>query len=217
MTTHAMNLSQSAEVDVFNKISGITRKYRGVNSFLGFRNPFKVEHYRLARPDGSLINNEQEQNSQLLLPNPRRVLIGEYNFLNDITNEGKNLILDVMFHDATQIASTSWYGSLISSAGYTALAAADTMASHGGWAEFTAYSQSNRVGWGPGAAASQAITNATPMTFDITSSGTVKGIFITSSNTKSGTSGKLWATGLFSADVPVSNGDQLKVTYTVAT
>jgi hypothetical protein len=46
-------------------------------------------------------------------------------------------------------------------------------------------------------------------------SGTVKGIFITSNNTKSGTSGKLWSTALFSADVPVVNGDQLKITYTL--
>lgn len=143
--------------------------------------------------------------------------IGTYDFHNDITNEGKNLILEVMFHDGTQIASASWFSGLVSLSGYTALAAADTMASHGGWTEFTGYSQSTRVAWGPGAAASQQITNSSPMTFDITSSGTVKGIFITSNSTKGGTTGKLWATGLFAADVPVTNGDQLKITYTVAT
>lgn len=143
--------------------------------------------------------------------------IGEYTFQNDITNEGKNTLLEIMFHDGTQISSASWCASLINASGYTALAAADTMASHGGWAEFTGYSQSTRVAWSPGAAASQQITNGTPMTFDINASGTVKGIFVTSNNTKSGTSGKLWATGLFSADVPVSSGDQLKITYAVAT
>lgn len=137
-------------------------------------------------------------------------------FNNDITNEGKNLILDIMFHDQTQIASSSWYIALISNAGYTALAAADTMASHGGWTEFTGYSQGTRVAWGPGAPSSQAITNGTPATFDITSSGTLKGVFVTSGSAKSGTSGKLWATALFSADVPVNNGDQIKITYTVS-
>jgi hypothetical protein len=153
-------------------------------------------------------------------PNPETGVpekIGEYSFENDITNEGKNLILEIMFHDGTQIASSSWSAGLISNSGYTGLAAGDTMASHGGWTEFTGYTQSTRVAWGPGAAASQQITNSTPMTFDINASGTVKGIFVTSNNTKSGTSGKLWATGLFTADVPVTNGDQLKITYAVAT
>lgn len=144
-------------------------------------------------------------------------LLDTYMLDNDITNEGKNLILEIMFHDGTQIASSSWFAGLISNSGYTALAAADTMASHGGWTEFTGYSQSTRVAWGPGAAASQQITNSTPMTFDINASGTVKGIFITSNSAKSGTTGKLWATGLFTADVPVVNGDQLKITYAVAT
>ena len=145
------------------------------------------------------------------------VLLDTYMLDNDITNEGKNLILEIMFHDGTQIASSSWFSGLISSSGYSALAAGDTMASHSGWTEFTGYSQSTRVALGPGAAASQQITNSTPMTFDINASGTVKGIFITSNSTKSGTTGKLWATGLFTADVPVVNGDQLKITYAVAT
>ncbi len=142
--------------------------------------------------------------------------IGVYDFPNDITNEGKNYILDVMFHDQTQIASTSWFIGLISSSGYSALAAADVMNSHAGWTEFTGYSQSTRVLWGQGAPSSQSITNASPATFDITGGGTLKGVFITTNSTKSGTSGKLWATALFSADVPVSNGDQIKITYTVS-
>lgn len=139
-----------------------------------------------------------------------------YTAPNDITNEGKNTLFEIMFHDGTQIASASWFIGLISNSGYSALAAGDTMASHAGWTEFTAYSQSTRVAWGPGAAASQSITNSSPATFDINSSGTVKGIFVTSNSTKSGTTGKLWATALFNADVPVSNGDQLRATYTVS-
>jgi hypothetical protein len=143
------------------------------------------------------------------------LLIAEYDVHNDITNEGKNTIFDVMFSDLTPIAAASWYIGLISLTGFSALAAADTMSSHAGWTEFTTYSQANRVGWGPGNPASQSITNATPATFDMTGSGTVKGIFVTSNNTKGGTSGILWSTALFSADVPVVNGDQLKITYTI--
>lgn len=141
--------------------------------------------------------------------------IATYEFNNDITNVGKNALFDIMFNSGTQILTASWFIGLISSTSYSALSATDTMASHAGWTEFTGYSQANRVAWGSGAAASQSVTNSTPATFDVTSSGTVKGIFVVSNNTKGGTSGTLWSTALFSADVPVVNGDQLKVTYTL--
>lgn len=141
---------------------------------------------------------------------------GRYEIPNGIVNEGKNRILDVMFNDGTQIANSSWYIGLIDNSGYSTLADTDTMSSHAGWNEFTSYSEANRVAWGSGAAASQSTTNATPATFNISGSGTVKGVLVTSNNTKGGTSGLLWATALFSADVPVSNGDQLKITYTVS-
>lgn len=143
------------------------------------------------------------------------LVLATYDVFNDITNEGKNTIFDVMFSDLAATAAASWYIGLISLSGYSALAAADVMASHAGWTEFTTYSQSNRVGWGPGNPASQSITNATPATFDITGTGTVKGIFVATNNTKGGTSGVLWSTALFSADVPVVNADQLKITYTI--
>lgn len=143
-------------------------------------------------------------------------LKARYDFRNDITNQGKNSLFEIMFHDGTQIASSSWFIGLISNASYSALAAGDTMSSHAGWTEFTGYSQSTRVAWGPGAAASQSITNASPATFDINATGTVKGVFVVSNSTKGGTTGTLWATALFTADVPVANGDQLRVTYTVS-
>lgn len=143
-------------------------------------------------------------------------LKGTYEFDNDIVNQGKNDLFDIMFHDGTQIASASWYIGLINLSGYSALAASDVMSSHAGWAETTAYAEATRVAWGPGAAASQSITNASPATFNINATVTVKGIFVTSNSTKGGTTGRLWATALFSADVPLSNGDQLRVTYTVS-
>lgn len=144
------------------------------------------------------------------------VILGKYDITNDITNEGKNLLFDVMFNDVTHISNSAWAIGLISITSYSALAAGDTMASHGGWTEFIAYSQSTRVAWGSGTAASQSVTNASPATFDINGSGTVKGIFVTSQNSKSGSTGKLWSTALFSADVPVTSGDQLRITYTVS-
>lgn len=135
---------------------------------------------------------------------------------NLVVNEGKNHILGVQFFDVTQIASSGWFMGLISLSGYSAIAAADTAASHAGWNEFTGYSESTRQAWGQGSPASQSITNATPATFSINATGTVKGAFIISNSTKGGTSGKLWAAALFTADVPVNSGDQLKVTYTLS-
>lgn len=143
-------------------------------------------------------------------------LIGEYDFPNGITDEGKDYLLDVMFNDEVQIANSSWYIGLIDLSGFTALADTDTMASHTGWNEFTSYSEANRVAWGSGAASSQSTTNSSPSTFNINGSGTIKGVMVPTNNTKAGTSGTLWATALFAADVPVSNGDQMKITYSVS-
>ena len=167
---------------------------------------FKVDHYR----KGKRINS--------------------WTFKNGITNEGKNKLLDVMFHATTQI--TTWYLGLIDNVGYTALAASDTYAGidgANGWDEFPDYtdpgnsdSALTRPEWTEGAASSQAITNSSVVVFDITATGTVKGIFLvgggSASDTKSDNAGggTLWATALFTGgDVPVQNGDALRVTYTV--
>lgn len=155
--------------------------------------------------------------------------INEYQFNNGIVNEGKNKLLDVMFHGVTQI--TTWYLGLIDNANYSALDATDTYddidQAGNGWDEFKNYTTGGsgtlRPEWAEDAASGQSITNSTVAVFDITGSGTVKGLFlsggIASTNTKGDhtTGGTLWATALFgSGDVAVQNGDQLKVTYTVS-
>ena len=129
---------------------------------------------------------------------------------NGITNQGKNALLDIMFHASTQI--TTWYIGLIDNSGWTAEAAGDTLASHAGWNEFSNYS-GNRQAWTEDAASGQSITNSTPVSFSITGNGTLKGIFVAS--VASGTSGTLWSTADFGSTVSVSNGDTLKITYTV--
>jgi hypothetical protein len=159
------------------------------------------------RPKGSYVVEHLDKDGKLK---------GIYKIPNDITNQGKNDIFDVYFSDGTQTPASGWYLSLVSNSGYSALAAGDTPASHAGWTEFTGYAEGTRPAWGPGDPAGQSITNSTPVTFSINTSGTVKGIFVINQNTKGGTTGKLWATALFTGDVPVTNGDQLKVTYTVA-
>lgn len=187
------HFEQEAAVDVYNKYKQLTRKYRGARNLFLPRGEFHIEH---TDKDGNLK--------------------GIYKVPNGITNVGKNYILDTMFNDGVQIANNSWFIGLVDASGFTALADTDTMSSHGGWNEFTSYSDATRIAWGSGAASGQSTTNGTPATFNVNGSGTVKGVFITSSNTKAGTAGTLWATALFSADVPVTNGDQLKITYTVS-
>jgi hypothetical protein len=155
-------------------------------------------------------------------------------FNNGITNEGKNFLLNVMFHGTTAI--TTWYLGLIDNSSFTALAAADIYTNinqaGNGWHEFTSYTDNanassavTRPIWNEDASSGQAITNSSVAIFDITGSGTVKGVFLAGGGPSPSTKGdhdasasaKLWATALFgSGDVAVLNGDQLKVTYTVS-
>jgi hypothetical protein len=139
---------------------------------------------------------------------------GEYEFPNGIVDVGLNHILETTFNGGTQI--TAWYVGLINNAGFTALANADTMASHSGWAEAAGYSEATRPEWTAGTAASRAITNSSTVDFTINATATIRGIFITSSPTKSGSAGTLWSTAAFSSPASVLAADVLKVTYTVA-
>lgn len=143
------------------------------------------------------------------------VCFEKFNPHNLVTTQGKNSILDIMFGAATQI--TAWYMGLVTTGSFTAFAATDTAAQIGGsngWTESTVYSGGARKSWSPSAASSGSITNSSVVTFNITSSDTLKGAFIVSSS--SGTSGKLWAEVAFPSSIPVSNGDDVKVTYTLS-
>jgi hypothetical protein len=196
-----LSLQQAAGVEV---VRAANRQPKVDVERLPLRGRFQVEHVR----DGKVI--------------------GTYDFPNGITNEGKNLLLDVMFHGTSAI--TTWYLGLISLSSFSALAAGDTYSSHSGWIEFTNYtdnanasSTTTRPQWTEGAASGQSTTNSSVVIFDITGSGTVKGVYLvggTNAQTKSdvtATVNKLWATALFTGgDVAVLNGDQLKVTYTVS-
>lgn len=197
----------SDKLNLRQKATGLVRRARQSDDTVGLKGQFSFEHVR----DGKVLRRET--------------------FNNGITNEGKDFLLDVMFHAVA--AKSTWYIGLIDNDGYTALAAADTYdnidQAGNGWDEFPDYTDpansdnaGTRPAWTEGAAASQSITNGTQVTFDITATGTVKGFFIaggTNAQTKSDhtASGNiLWSTALFSGgDVAVANGDELKVTYTV--
>jgi hypothetical protein len=138
-------------------------------------------------------------------------LIGLYRVPNGIVDVGMNDLLDVHFGASSQ--HTAWYIGLIDNSGYTGVSNSDTLASHTGWTEATPYS-GNRVAWSVGSASSRSISNSSTADFSITSSATLKGIFVT--DQASGTTGILWSTALFSSTVSVQNGDTLKITYTVS-
>jgi hypothetical protein len=141
-------------------------------------------------------------------------VLDEVEFNNGIVNEGINQLLDAGFNGGSQIST--WYIGLINNASFTALNNADTMASHTGWLESADYTEGTRREWTSGAAAARAVTNGTTVDFSINANVTLRGIFITSNNTKSGTTGVLWSTATFLSNVVATNGDTLRITYTLS-
>ena len=143
--------------------------------------------------------------------------------------ESKNLVVNVGLQymagsaltgaaPVTQI--TTWYLGLYGAGASNTPAAGDTMASHAGWTEVTAYSNANRVTAtfvAPSALNPSVVTNtASPAVFNINGTATVGGAFLTSDNTKSGTTGTLFSAADFGSpgDRSVVNSDTLSVTYT---
>lgn len=134
---------------------------------------------------------------------------------NVVTTVGKNKLLDEGLAGSNYTAT--WYVGLIDNGSWSAVNAADTMSSHAGWTENTGYSQSTRVAasWAAASSGSKALASAA--SFSITADDTIKGCFLTSNNTKGGTTGILYSAGLFTAgDKVVQNGDTLNVSYTAS-
>ena len=140
--------------------------------------------------------------------------------------QSKNLVVNVglQYMAGTALTSvaqiTTWYLGLYGAGASNTPAAGDTMSSHAGWTEVVAYSNANRV-TATFATATTAnpsvVTNtASPAVFNINGTTTVGGAFLTSSNTKSGTTGTLFSAADFGSpgDRSVVNSDTLSVTYT---
>jgi hypothetical protein len=130
---------------------------------------------------------------------------------NIVVNEGLNHLLDVALSGATQ--DTTWFVGLTSAT--PTVAAGNTLASHAGWTEVTAYDETNRVAWVDGGVSSQSVSNAaSPAVFTINANSTdVGGAFLAGVNT--GTSGVLYAAGAFTAgNKSLDDNDTLEVTFT---
>ena len=137
---------------------------------------------------------------------------------NLVVNVGLQYMAGSALTSTTQI--TTWYLGLYGAGASNTPAASDTMASHIGWTENTTYSNANRPTATLAAATNanpSVVTNsASPATFNINGTTTIGGAFLTSSNTKGGTTGTLFSAADFQApgDRSVVNGDTLNVTYT---
>lgn len=130
--------------------------------------------------------------------------------LNGIVTEGRNYMLNCMFGAGTPVSQVDpWYIGLINNSPTPSLSASDTLASHSGWSEITGTRQS----WTDADAASGSKGTTTVSTFPMLGTYNVYGIMVCS--VASGTSGVLWATGAFDSVIPVLNGDNLKVGYSV--
>lgn len=142
--------------------------------------------------------------------------IWEVAFPNGITDAGIQYLLEVGFRDGdapdpAQIAP--WYAGLIDDSSFTGVAAGDTMASHSGWIEATQYSESDRQTLAFGAVAARAIT--AQVAFTMSSTKTLRGIFVTSVSTKSDNTGTLWSTALFGTPPTVVSGNVLTCNYSL--
>lgn len=150
-------------------------------------------------------------------------------FKNTVMTEGRNFVLDTVFAGASYTVTGPYMG-LISSVGYSAIAAGDTAAQingTNGWKEagsgvnYPLYTTPRKTCvWSAASGGSKSLSASLSFPI-ITTGGTVKGCFIIlgtgASSTIANTSGVLYSAGLFSGgDKIVSPGDTLQVSYTTS-
>jgi len=137
---------------------------------------------------------------------------------NLVVNVGLQDMNDKYFKGSGYTAA--WYIGLYGSGATNDPAAGDTMSSHAGWTEVTAYSQSTRPAatFGTATTADPSVidNSGSVAVFSMNGTTTVGGAFLTSDNTKNGTSGTLFSAADFESpgDRSVVNGDTINVTYT---
>jgi hypothetical protein len=115
--------------------------------------------------------------------------------------------------------TATWYIGLYGAASSNDPAAGDTMASHAGWTEIEDYTQTERptATFGSATVADPSVINnsGSPAQFSMDDTVTVGGAFLTSDDTKGGTTGILFSASDFQSpgDRSVVSGDTINVTY----
>ena len=136
---------------------------------------------------------------------------------NTVVNAGLDDVLDKYFRGASYTAGF-FVGLTTGTPGFVP---ADTMASHAGWTEFTAYQNgapTQRPGLALGSVASQSVDNgASKASFLITANGsTIGGAFVTTDGTAGGATGTLYGGASFSTgNKSADANDTLNVTVTL--
>lgn len=141
------------------------------------------------------------------------LLVSRQSVRNMVVNGALNDILNVYFRSAS--AHANWYIGLIDTTAFGALAATDTIGSHGGWQEYTGYSQGARQAWSTATATGEQLTSVSASVFSFTSPAVIHGVFVVSDSTKGGTTGQLWSQAVFTTDETMSPGEDLRVYYTL--
>jgi len=133
---------------------------------------------------------------------------------NLVVNVGLDDVLDKYFKGSSYTAAH--YIGLTD--GTPTVAAGDTMSSHAGWTEVTAYDEGTRGAPTWGNVSGQSLDNSgSPEVFTISSNDTtIGGAFLSTDSEKGGSSGTLYGGGAFSAgDKTLDDDDTLSVTVTL--
>lgn len=161
------------------------------------------------------------------------VMISRHVLANDVTNEGLNKLAGLGYFTDAKI--TTWYILIIDQVGFTALADADTYnainQAGNGWDEFTDYTDGNNADsattrpiWTTTVPSGQSVSNTvTQSIYNVTATASIRGVGVVGGTNVEAelkddfTLGNtLTSTAEFSgAPVAISNGDQLKITYTL--
>lgn len=127
--------------------------------------------------------------------------------------EGLNHMLSVEFNAGSQV--TTWYVGIFEG-NYTPLTSSVMSTFPSLSTECTAYAEATRPAWVEAAPASGLITNtASKAEFTMNATKTIYGTFISSSSTKSGTSGVLASAAKFSAAKTADSGDIVRITHAI--
>ena len=151
----------------------------------------------------------------------------EESFPNLVNAVGKELLLDTLLRTSGTYTTVGPFLGLISGSTPT-FDAADTMASHVGWTEFTNYTVGGSPVRGTAVFSAASSSGASPsnvttcpaaaITYTITGGGgTVGGCFLVTgsgaSSTQGNTSGTLYSAGAFAVAKITTSGDTVSVTY----
>lgn len=150
-------------------------------------------------------------------------LLWQEDFDNVVCTPAKNLNLDTFLAGSAYTVTGPFLG-LISSASFSAVSAADTMASHAGWLEAGSANAPTFSGarqtavYASASAGSKALSPA--LAFTMTGSGTVQGAFVVLGTgavaTLASTAGTLLSAGAFGTPQPVISGNVVTVSWSLA-